>query len=58
MLSKLAISEEEADETLYWLELLKARHPGSSKQIDTLHKEGNEIVAILVASIKTLRKRK
>jgi len=54
---KLKIVEEEADETLYFLELLKDINPILKKQIDLLHKEGNEILSIIIASIKTARQR-
>jgi four helix bundle protein len=56
MINKLKIVEEEADETLYWLELLQETSPLA--EILTLSKEGNELLAMTVASIKTLRLRK
>jgi four helix bundle protein len=56
MINKLKIVEEEADETLYWLELLQETSP--SPEIPVLAKEGNELLAMTVASIKTLRSRK
>ena len=58
MLAKLAIVEEEADETIYWLELLIEANIKSTSDIEDLLKETNEIVAMTVASIKTLRTRK
>jgi four helix bundle protein len=57
VLAKLAIVEEEADETIYWVELLVESgilHPSS---VSGLLKEVNEIIAMTVASIKTLRER-
>ena len=58
VLAKLAIVEEEADETIYWLELLvEAKIVGESRVLK-LMKETNEIVAMTVASIKTLRGRR
>lgn len=56
-LSKLAIVEEEADETLYWMELLVDAGIVPGKQLCDLMNEGDEIVAMTVASIKTLRNR-
>lgn len=53
---KLKIVEEEADETLYFLELLSEFNPSFLTEIQSLHKEGNEILSIIVASIKTARK--
>ena len=57
VLAKLAIVEEEADETIYWLELLQAKI-SSEEKVQPLIKEADEIVAMTVASIKTLRIRK
>jgi four helix bundle protein len=55
VISKLAIVEEEADETIYWLELLVASKIVEPSRVNALLKECNEIVAMVVASIKTLR---
>ena len=57
MINKLKIVEEESDETLYWLELLCGSNLIPSDRITSLEKEGNELVAMTVASIKTLRAR-
>ena len=56
MINKLKIVEEEADETLYWLEILQEVLPLT--ELPILSKEGNELLAMTVASIKTLRSRK
>jgi len=58
VLSKLAIVEEEADETIYWLELLVEAKIVTEIEVAELMKETNEIVAMIVASIKTLRGRR
>lgn len=55
MLNKLKIVEEEADETLYWLEILQEISP--LPEFSVLSKEANELLAMTVASIKTLRQR-
>src|SRR5262245_41766951 len=55
VLNKLAIVEEEADETLYWMELLIESEIISEVKLLGLMSETNEIVAMTVASIKTLR---
>ena len=57
VLAKLAIVEEEADETTYWLELLVESRTVNENQVAELLKETNEITAMVVASIKTLRGR-
>jgi four helix bundle protein len=54
-LNKLKIVEEEADETLYFLELLSALNPEYQEIINPLLKEGTEILKIIVASINTVR---
>ncbi len=58
MIAKLKIVEEEADETLYWLELLIEAEILPESRLQPLMQEVNEIVAMTVASIKTLRHRK
>ncbi len=55
ILHKLAIVEEEADESLYWLELLVESKIISENKLSALMRDINEIVAMTVASIKTLR---
>lgn len=55
-ISKLAIVEEEADETMLWLELLKELNISDETRVDDLISESNEIVAIIVSSIKTVKK--
>jgi len=53
--SKLGIVLEEADETLFWLELLiesGATHP---EKVTALVKEADELVAIFVASLRTAK---
>ena len=56
VISKLAIVEEEADESLYWMELLVEAEIISGERLRDLMQEGDEILAMIVASIKTLRK--
>lgn len=55
VIHKLSIVEEEADESLYWLELLIESEMVPEKKLAELQKEMNEITAMIVASIKTLR---
>jgi four helix bundle protein len=56
-LNKLKICEEEADESIYFLELLKVFNPGVAENIDRLAKEATELLKILVASIITTREK-
>jgi four helix bundle protein len=58
VISKLGVVEEEADESIYWLDLLVDSHVVSSEQVSSLREEADELVAMTVASIKTLRGRK
>jgi len=53
--AKLGIVEEEADETIYWLELLVETGLVRSEEARPLLQEADEILAITVASIKTAR---
>ena len=57
VLHKLAIVEEEADESLYWLELLVESNIVSENKLTLLMSDINEIVAMTVSSIKTLREK-
>ena len=53
--AKLGIVEEEADEALYWFELLVEADLMPQKLLADLMREANEITAMIVASIKTAR---
>ena len=55
-LNKLKICEEEADETIYWLELLMDSNSTSPGLLTDLCEEAKQITAMLTASIKTLKK--
>ena len=57
-ISKLSIVEEEADESLFWLEIIKEMEIFYDTSTDSLMKENDEIIAILVSSIKTSRRNK
>ena len=57
MLAKLAIVEEESDETAHWLEMLRDSKCVPSAVTDPMIREANEICAMTVASIRTLRAR-
>jgi four helix bundle protein len=57
MISRLSVAEEEADETIYWIELLVDAGFVAPKRVQLLEEEVDEIVAMTVASIKTLRRR-
>ena len=54
-IAKLAIAEEEADETCYWLELIIAAELLPTERVAPLLAEGKEITAILTAAGKTAK---
>lgn len=69
-INKLSIVEEEADESLYWMEIIKELSNGEdgfskyefrmsnqmSLELERLYKEMDEITAIIVASKKTAKR--
>ncbi len=55
-ISKLAVVGEEADETLFWLELIKEMKTLETPLLIDLATESNELVAIVVSSIRTAKK--
>jgi four helix bundle protein len=52
-INKLKIVEEEADESVYFLDLLAEFNPSFHGRISSLSNEGTEILKIIVASINT-----
>lgn len=54
-MAKLGIVEEEADESLFWLELLSETGIVAAERVAALQKEANELLSIVVASIRTAR---
>ena len=54
-ISKLGTTEEEADESLLWLECLDELSTREHPELKRLLKEADELVAILTASRKTAR---
>ena len=57
VIAKLGVVEEETDETLYWLEMFREARLAPQVKLDPLMSDANEILAMVVASIKTLRSR-
>jgi four helix bundle protein len=57
VIAKLRIVEEEADESAYWMELLIESGLLPETRLSELMQETNEIIAMTVASIRTLQKR-
>ncbi|MBA3439187.1 MAG: four helix bundle protein [Pyrinomonadaceae bacterium] len=57
-IAKMSIVEEEADEAMYWMELLVESNLVSQDRVAALMDEANQLVAIIVSSIKTARTNK
>ena len=56
-IAKMGIVEEEADESIYWMELPASAGIVKPDQVRSLINEANEILAMTVTSIRTARKR-
>jgi four helix bundle protein len=52
---KLTIGLKEANESIYWLELLFATDYINKKMFDSMIKDGTEILKMLIASVKTTK---
>ena len=57
-IAKMGIVEEECDEALYWMEMLIESGIVKPDLLKDLKDEGNQILAIVVASIRTARRNK
>ena len=58
VISKLETALQELDETIYWFELLIEAEIVPAKRLQPLIDEANEIMSILVASVKTVKRRR
>lgn len=56
-LSKTNIIVEEADETLFWLEIVMDANLMRKESVLPLYTEADELTAIFVATMKTLKKK-
>ena len=57
-ISKLSIVEEEADESIYWMELLVDSNLVKKSLLADLMSEADQLVAIVVSSLKTLKRKR
>lgn len=55
-INKMSIALKEANETLYWLRQLHVGEFIDERSFESMHKDCDELVAILVAIVKTSRK--
>jgi four helix bundle protein len=53
--AKLGIVLEEADETVFWLELFQEGNVFPAEKLNDLVQEANELVSIFVSSVRTAR---
>jgi four helix bundle protein len=56
-IAKMSIVIEESDETLFWLQIILQKEWVNKSQVDGIWKEGNELTAIFVSSMKTIKDR-
>jgi four helix bundle protein len=54
-IAKLGIVEEECDEAIFWLEMLAELKLVPSERLTDLRDEANQILSIIISSIKTAR---
>jgi four helix bundle protein len=57
-ISKMGTVEEETDESMYWMELIIEAELMEEELLAELYREAGEILAMVVSSIKTAKKRK
>jgi len=56
-LARMGIVEEEADEVLYWMEVIRDARLMAARRIGPLEQEGEELLSMVVASIRTVKAR-
>ena len=55
-INKLSIALKEANETSYWLSLLKDSNYIEEKHFTSIHNDSEELIKLLVSTIKTSKK--
>jgi four helix bundle protein len=56
--SKIEVALQELDETSYWLELISESEIVSGKRLTALQSEANELIAIMVTIVKSVKRKK
>lgn len=56
-IAKMTIVTEESDETLFWLEIIEAKDFVNQEYLSPIRKEANELTAIFVSSLKSIKLR-
>ena len=54
-IARMGVVEEEADESLYWLETMADAGVARAEHVSELRHEAGQLVAIMVSSIRTAR---
>src|SRR5437764_15368157 len=58
LISKLEVALQELDETMYWFELFIESGVVAQRRLEPLMKETDELMAILISSVKTIKRRR
>ncbi len=58
LVSKLELALQELDETIYWFELLIEAEIVEPSRLQPLKNEAEELMSILVASVRTVKRRR
>ena len=58
MISKLETALQELDESLYWMELLIETDIAAERRLEPLIREVDELIAMGVASVRTIKRRR
>ena len=53
---KLSIAQKEINETIYWLDLLRATDYISTQQFESIHADAVEIIKLITSIIKSTKK--
>jgi len=53
---KMAIAQKECNETLYWLELLRATDYLEKEAFESLHSDANELIRLITSIIKSSKR--
>jgi len=56
-ISKMELGAQELDESLYWLEILDESGLSARADLEAMMREGHELLAMFVASIRTAKNR-
>lgn len=58
MISKIETALQELDESVYWMELLIDANIVEPKRLEVLMKEADELIAMAVTAVRTIKSRR